>query len=145
MNRKNLEGTVGAMVSKWKEILNLRDWRIDVRIMEEELPGHDDEENVGACVYHEFSHHEAIIFILHPDKWKEIDRFWAERDESFLETIIVHELLHLHFSHNHPLSNWKSEREELAINQLTNAFMCLDEQINQPEAPPEPPEDTKGQ
>ena len=75
-----------------------------------------------------------IIYLLHPDKWAEINQFWAEKDESFLETVIVHELLHLHFSHHHSIKkSWKIEREELAINQLTNAFMCLDGQINQPE------------
>ena len=134
------------MVRKWKDILNLRDWRIEVYIREEELPESCDKEEAAACVYHAFSHHEANIYLLHPDKWADINPFWAEKDESFLETVIVHELLHLHFSHHHSMrKGWKVEREELAINQLTNAFMCLDGQIDRPEAPAESPEDTKGQ
>ena len=133
LNRKNLEQLVRDMVVKWTDNLNLRDWDITVYILEEELPDSCDKENAAACVYHDFGHHIAEVYLLHPDKWSDIKGgFWNDKDESFIETILVHELLHIHFSHHHPIKNsWALEREELAINQLTKAFIRLDNQIKE--------------
>ena len=124
------EKQVGAYVEKWKDILNLRDWRISIDIEEEELPDSPDKEESAACIYHCFEHHEAQMHILHPDKWSEINSFWADWDESRLESIVIHELLHLHFTHVDSRVSWKLEREELALNQLTDAFLGLDRRIH---------------
>lgn len=129
LKRKNLEEPVEKLVAKWTDILNLRDWDIYVYIMEESLPGSHNKEYAAACIYHSYEHHEAKMYILHPDKWGDISDFWGDKDESCLESIVVHELLHLHFIHQRLEKNWQLAREELAINQLTKAFVRLDADI----------------
>ena len=125
--RKNLEASVEHYLRKWSDILNLRDWDIDLFIVEERLPDACDQEKAGGCIYHCYEHHEAQIYLLHPEKWKDLNDggFWEGKNESHLENIIVHELLHLHMTHHRFKKEWQVEREELAINQLTKAFMFL--------------------
>lgn len=125
---QDLTKRVAAYVEKWTDILNLRDWRIKVFIQEGELPEMPNGEEAAACIFHAYEHHEAEMYILHPDNWHKINSFWANWDESRLEDIIIHELLHLHFTHYTPKLVWLQDRQELAINQLTNALLSLSEQ-----------------
>ena len=127
----NLKSPYKTRPIRFLGLAGYNDWRIKVYILTDpKLPESPDYEEAAACVFHAYEHHEAEIHLLHPDNWHKINSFWANWDESRLEDIIIHELLHLHFIHWEPKAVWQQNSQELAINQLTNAFLTLEERIN---------------
>ena len=115
---KKIEQKAHAICKKWQKILNLQDWYIDVQLVKE-LP---DEKSEMACFVGDFAHHRVCIYFTDPKTWKDILGF----EKLDLEEVITHELIHLHMASFFPKKQHKQDWAELAINQLTRAFLKLD-------------------
>lgn len=80
-----------------------------------------------AKIDYSFRRHVAIIHIMPPAQWGGANVFF---EPISLENLIVHELIHLHLVQFFPKKRLQTELAELAINQLTDAFLKLDHQLS---------------
>ena len=108
-------------IEKWKNILGLQAWEIDLEI----VSGDDKElEKAGAfaCVDRSRMWEIATIKIVKPEDYK-----WFLRPEYDPEFMIVHELVHLVYPFHPPDGDTEKEITlELSTNKITKALLLLD-------------------
>lgn len=103
------------LCQKWQKILKLEDWEICPHWAEEgELEKDVDLANIFPVI--ERKH--ACIYVLNPDAAEKL-----EGKPSNIESTVIHELLHLHFTlFQHETNPVYMMIEEQAIHAITGAF-----------------------
>ena len=106
MTQQELE----ALCAEWQKLLRLQDWRVVVRLVRRyEM---DDSDAWGECDWN-LSNKRATIRVLDPQDAKPGSGYDPE-------SVLVHELVHLH------IAPFRPERDSLAERLMEQAINCLE-------------------
>lgn len=115
------ETELAMLCEKWQKTLRLQDWDIELALVRQsEL--HDENGNVDARCFPILTRKEAKIKVLDPIDFQG-ERLKDAGSPDDIETLIIHEILHLHFE-----SFWDDDKEvemEQAIHSLAKAFKSI--------------------
>ncbi len=116
------DATLARLCAEWQRRLRLMDWRVAVRLADSE-----DLETYGECKTHR-DDKLALVRIQRPESVDQSSGWFKNFPETYdTETVLVHELLHIHLDGlmNQEADDAERAAQENAINFISEALVKL--------------------